>query len=194
MPSPFLSTVLGLLFSTVTLSAQSSVWKVTRGTNTLYLGGTCHVLREDDFPLPAEFDVAFAASGKLFFETDISRVQSAEMQEVIATRGMFADGTTLQKVLTPAAWKAAQAWSAKAGLPLEHVSRMRPWLFTVVMTMVELQKLGISAEGVDMHFFKQAPGAGKKVGQLESFENHLDRKSTRLNSSHPSKSRMPSSA
>jgi uncharacterized protein len=166
-------TVLALLVFSSALFAQSSVWKVTRGSSAFYLGGTCHVLRPGDFPLPAEFDVAYAASAKLIFETDISRLQAPEMQEVIASRGMFTDGTTLQKVLTPAAWKAAQAWSAKAGLPIEQVSRMRPWMFTVVMAAIELQKLGISAEGVDMHYFKQASGAGKKTGELESFENHL---------------------
>jgi uncharacterized protein YbaP (TraB family) len=178
-------TLLGLLAATPPLVAQSSVWKVTRGANTFYLGGTCHVLRASDFPLPGEFDVAFAASGKLFFETDIARMQSPEMMEVIATRGMFTDGTTLEKVLTPAAWKAAQAWCAKSGLPIEQASRMRPWLFTVMMAMTELQKLGISSQGVDMHYFQKAAGAGKKTGELEPFEQHI-RFLTELGAGHES--------
>ena len=177
--------LLGLLAVASPLVAQSSVWKVTRGANTIYLGGTCHVLRPGDFPLPREFDTAFTASGKLFFETDIARLQSEEMMQVIATKGMFTDGNTLEKVLTPAAWKAAQAWCAKSGLPIEQVSRMRPWLFTLTMAMVELQKLGVSSEGVDMHYFQKAAGAGKKTGELEPFERQL-RFLTELGAGHES--------
>ena len=180
-----LAPLLGLLAVASPLVAQSSVWKVTRGANTIYLGGTCHVLRPGDFPLPREFDTAFTASGKLFFETDIARLQSEEMMQVIATKGMFTDGNTLEKVLTPAAWKAAQAWCAKSGLPIEQVSRMRPWLFTLTMAMVELQKLGVSSEGVDMHYFQKAAGAGKKTGELEPFERQL-RFLTELGAGHES--------
>src|SRR5258706_8959427 len=99
-----------LLFSVVAVSAQSSVWKVTRGPATLYLGGTIHLLRPSDLPLPAEFEMAYVASAQLYFETDIARVQSPEMQEIVATRGMFTDGRTLDQVLKPETWKAVQAY------------------------------------------------------------------------------------
>jgi uncharacterized protein len=156
------------------LRADSSVWKVTRNGNTVYLGGTIHLLRTSDLPLPAEFDQAFAASSRLFFETDIAKIQSTEMQRVIATRGMFTDGKSLESVLTPEAWKVAEAYARKSGLPFEQVKQFKPWLFIVVLAQVELQKMGISAEGVDLRLSKQAAAAGKKTGELESFEQHVD--------------------
>lgn len=162
-----------LLLSLATVQAQSSVWKVTRGTGTLYLGGTIHMLRPSDFPLPAEFDTAFAASAKLYFETDLARIRSPEMQAVIMQRGMFTDGTTLDKVLTPEAWKAAQQYCEQAGLPLEMMRPMKPWLFALTMATIELLKLGISTEGVDLHYFNAATAAGKPVGELEPFEQHI---------------------
>lgn len=162
-----------LLASTAGLVAESSVWKVTRGGQTFYLGGTIHMLRPADFPLPPEFDQAFAASGRIIFETDIARVQSAEMQAFVAAQGMFMDGTTLDQVLTPAAWKAARDYCAKAGLPVEQMRQMKPWLFTLMMAAVELQKLGVSSEGVDLTYFKQAGESGKSTGELEPFERHL---------------------
>ncbi|HUR57325.1 MAG TPA: TraB/GumN family protein [Opitutaceae bacterium] len=180
-----LASLLGLLAVASPLVAQSSVWKVTRGPNTIYVGGTIHLLRPSDFPLPREFETAFAASGKLFFETDIARMQSPEMMQVIATKGIFTDGTTLEKVLTPAAWRATQAWCERSGLPIEQVSRMRPWFLTLTMALLELQKLGISGEGVDVHFFQRAAAAGKKTGELEPFERHL-RFLTELGAGHES--------
>ena len=169
----FLSHLLWMVVGTTSLSAQSSVWKVTRGNSTLYLGGTCHVLRNSDLPLPAEFDQAFAASATVYFETDISRLQSGEMQQIILAEGMFTDGKTLASVLTPAAWKSAQAYCAKSGLPIEQFGAMKPWLFTLMMALLEVQKLGVTAEGVDLRYFKQATAAHKQTGELEPFEQHL---------------------
>lgn len=156
------------------LSAQSSVWKVSRDGRTLYLGGTIHLLRAGDFPLPAEFDQAMAASAKLVFETDITRVQSPETQQTLLVRGMFTDGTTLREALTPAAWRVVQEHCAKTGLPLEQFGRMKPWLFSLMLAVLELQKIGVSLEGVDLHLHRKGREAGKTFGELEPFERHLE--------------------
>ena len=42
--------------------SQSSVWKIGKNGNTLYLGGSIHLLRAEDYPLPQEFDATFAKS------------------------------------------------------------------------------------------------------------------------------------
>lgn len=163
-----------LVFSAAaTLHAQSSVWEVTRGTSKLYLGGTCHVLRESDLPLPAEFEQAYAASTALYFETDVARIQTPEMQQLVLAEGMFNDGKTLSKTLTPAAWKAAKAYTEKMGLPLEVIEVMKPWLFVVTIETLEIQKLGVSTVGVDLRYFRKAEAAKKKTGELEAFETHL---------------------
>jgi len=168
-----LAALCALLGTTANLSAQSSVWKVTRDGATVYLGGTCHVLRPGDFPLPAEFDVAYAASAKLYFETDVARMLSDEMEQIIATQGRFTDGRTLAGILTPAVWQAVQAYGRKAGLPAGQLRRTRPWLLIIMMAALEMQKLGVTAEGVDFHYYHQARHARKPIGELESFENHI---------------------
>lgn len=172
MPRLFLL-LLVFVFSVSALPANTSVWKVTRGDSVLYLGGTCHLLRPQDFPLPAEFDTAFAASSRIVFETDIARLTSPEMHQIVATQGVFTDGTTLDKVITPSAWKALSAYCQKAGLPMAQMSQMKPWLFTIMLTALELQKLGMAAEGVDIHYFKKATAGKKPLGQLESFEQQI---------------------
>lgn len=174
MLARFLPPLLGLLASTSALSAQSSVWKVTRHGQSLYLGGTCHVLRASDFPLPAEFDQAFAASSTLFFETDVSRMRSAELQQVVMMKGIFTDGRSLDKVISPAAWQAVQSYCAETGVPVAQVRRFQPWMFVVMMAALELQKLGVTSEGVDLHYFNKAADAGKRTGELETFERHLE--------------------
>jgi len=158
---------------TAPLAAQSSVWKVTRDGATLYLGGTCHVLRPADFPLPPEFDRAFAASARIVLETDLARAQGPEMARIVNEHGLFSGSRTLPDVLTPAAWAAVEAYCAKSGLPVAKARTMRPWFFVLMATVVEMQKLGLSTEGVDAHYFQRARAAGKPVGELEPFERHV---------------------
>lgn len=156
------------------LSAQTSVWKVTKGDSTLYLGGTCHILRAGDLPLPAEFDQAYAGSQTIVFETDITRGSSPEMQSIIAARGMFGDGTTLDQVVSPEAWAALGGYAARQQLPLAQLKTMRPWLVTMMLAVIELQKLGVTQQGVDAIYHQRAKADGKTIGELESFERQLD--------------------
>lgn len=162
------------LASTSTLPAQTSVWKATKGDRYLYLGGTCHILRPSDLPLPAEFEQAYAGSSKVVFETDLARAQSAEMQKIVAERGMFAGGDSLEKALGPEAWQAVQDYCAGRGIPPAQVNRMRPWFFLVLITVMEFQKRGVTQEGVDLRYFKKAKADGKSLGELETFESHVE--------------------
>ena len=54
----------------------SSVWVISRNGNTLYLGGSIHILRDDDFPLPTEFDLAFSQSTVLVLEADLEQMEN----------------------------------------------------------------------------------------------------------------------
>ncbi len=156
MKIPLLSSLVSLALLPCVVSAQSSVWKVTGGDQSLYLAGTIHVLRPGDFPLPAEFDQAFAASSLIVFETELARLQSLEMQQVVARHGMYQGDRTLEDVLTPEAWAKVQDYARSAGLPLVQLSRLKPWLFTITLLALELQKQGIIPGGVDLHYHRKA--------------------------------------
>jgi uncharacterized protein len=90
MSSSFL---LALLSAAVFVSpsfADSSVWVASSGDNKVYLGGTVHLLRPEDFPLPEEYEQAYQDSSQPVFETDISpmndlSVQAAMLQQLTYT-------------------------------------------------------------------------------------------------------------
>ncbi len=158
----------------VTLHAESSVWKVTRGGKTLYLGGTCHFLRATDLPLPPEFDTAFADAKIVCFETDIAKLQSPETQQLLLSQAMFTDGSTLSTTLTPDAWESAKKWCATAGLPAAQLQGFKPWMLMMTIVAVETQKLGFTPEGVDAIFQKKATAAAKPVRELETAEEQIE--------------------
>jgi uncharacterized protein YbaP (TraB family) len=167
-----LQLLLGLSLCFTAVYAQP-VWKITKDDASIYLGGTIHVLRAKDFPLPPEFDTAFAAATKVYFETDFARVRSPEMQQIVMEQGTFTDGSTLESTLSASAWEQVKAYASSRALPLEQVSRMKPWFLSLMMAVIEMQKLGISQEGVDAHYFDRLAREGKTAGELESFEDQV---------------------
>ncbi len=56
------------LLSVFYLYAETSVWKISKGDAITYLGGTVHILRESDYPLPEAFNEAFEQSSTIVFE------------------------------------------------------------------------------------------------------------------------------
>ena len=153
--------------------AQSSVWRARLGDEVVYLGGTCHMLRAIDFPLPAEFESAYAQSDSLFFETEMERMKSAEVQGMLLGLGVLVDGSTLKDHLSPTTWAAVEAHCAANDLPVEVFMRMKPWMFAVTIAVLEWQKQGAVQDGVDATFHERAMQDGKVSRGLEKIEAHL---------------------
>lgn len=164
---------LSLLFAAaLSLDAKSSVWKVSSGDSSVYIAGTFHMLRPSDFPLPAEFDQAYADAEKVYFETDIAAVQGPAFQQLLLAECTL-HGKQLSEVLSPEVLAALGEYCAEAGIPLEQLSRLKPALIVTTLAVIELQKLGISQEGVDMVYHARAIEDGKAIGQLEAPEEQV---------------------
>jgi uncharacterized protein YbaP (TraB family) len=88
---------------------------------------------------------------------------------MMAAAAQLPEGQTLQTVLDPAAWQKLQAWSASRGLPLETFMGMEPWFVSVVITVMEMQRMQLDPElGLDRHLIDRAVAAGKGTGGLET--------------------------
>ena len=81
--------------------SETSLWQVSKNGNTLFLGGTIHVLKKEDYPLPVEFDMAFKKSDKLVFETDIDKAKMPEFAKKMAQMFSYPPGKSLKKTLNP---------------------------------------------------------------------------------------------
>jgi uncharacterized protein len=150
------------------LSAQSSVWKVTRGDHVVYLGGTVHVLRATDFPLPAEFDVAYGAAEELWFEVDFAELQSAAAIGLLLRNGVLPEGETLETRVSSDAWSALADYCTQSGLSLATMGRFKPGVLMMNIQMFEVTKLGLHQQGVEMHYAQQATIDQKPTRGLET--------------------------
>lgn len=168
------TTALLLALLPATLPAESSVWKITKGDQSLYIGGTCHVLRSTDYPLPSEFDLAYAAADTLVFEIDPAVAQDPAFAMQLLANASYTDGRTLKTVLSPETYAALAAQGQQSGLPIEMLNSLKPGMVMMMLTMQELTKAGVSEEGVDMHYHALGLKDNKQVLSLETPEFQID--------------------
>jgi len=164
--------LLALVYSTLSV-ADTSVWMVRSGTDTIYLGGTVHLLRPSDYPLPQEFEEAYGNSSHLYFETDISAMNDMATQMALLQELTYSDERTLQSVLNAEAYEALAVHLQSIGMPIMMMDKFKPGMVVSTLQVLEFQKLGFTPQGVDAHFHNRAVSDGKQIGQLETLEEQI---------------------
>ena len=154
--------------------AETFLWRVQGEDHALFLGGTLHVLGEDDYPLPKAFDTAYEEADALVLETDLAALAAPEGQQAMLDALTYDAGTTIFDALGDATDERLEAHLVERGLPVEAFAAFRPGLLLSALTIVELQRLGVAAEGVDAHYQGRAIADGKALVELEPVEAQID--------------------
>ena len=154
--------------------AVTSLWEIRSVDSIAYLGGTCHVLRPADYPLPEEFGRAYNAVRTVVFEADPGQMSSPDVQQMILSQAIYQDGKTLAGVLSAKTYDDLKNYCRRRGLPLENLERFKPAILAVTLLTFELQKLGVDAGGVDQYFHGKAVADGKTVDALETVRQQVD--------------------
>lgn len=162
-----------LLFACTFASAETSVWKAQKGKSVIYLGGTCHILRDSDYPLPPEFERAYKNSQVVVFETDIAAFNDPSTQRKLLAKAVYSDGSTIQQHLSPQTYQELNDYFEENGIPLEAFSRFKPSMLMVTLTLMEFMKQGVTQKGVDVFFHDMAKKDGKKIEGLETVDEQL---------------------
>ena len=152
-------------------SARHSLWKVEGKRNTVYLLGSVHVLKAENYPLPAAMESAYTNAAMAVFETDIDSMNQAEVQVKILNQARLPEGETLSQQLSPAVYKVFSNHLQEAGLPVEMFSQFKPTLAAITLAVLEMQKLGFDPEyGLDKHFYARAQKDAKRIVPLETVD------------------------
>lgn len=153
--------------------ADSSVWRVSSGSNTLFLGGTVHLLRPSDYPLPPEYEEAYRESDELYFETDIASMNDLAVQAEMLQELTYTDGRSLATVLNEEAYQALSEYTSGIGLPLTMLESFKPGMIVSTLQVMEFQKMGFTPQGVDTYFNSRAMGEAKDIGALETIQEQI---------------------
>ena len=168
-----LGIILNLCLS-LSVAADTSLWKVQGRTSVTYIGGTCHVLRKTDYPLPEEFVKAYEDSDIIVFETEIDELNRPETQAMIIKKGCYNDKLSLDKVLSTRTYDLLKQYCETLGIPVFSLNKFKPSMVVLTLLGLELQKLGINQTGVDNYFYHKATTAGKKIEGLESVKDQIE--------------------
>lgn len=152
--------------------AETSVWKVSKGNDFIYVAGTVHLLPASEYPLPSAFNDAYRQADSLVFEAPLPETM-AEQQKMLATL-QYPAGQTLSKQLKPAVRNELAQYLQELGVPLAMVDGYKPGFVAMQLTLIEMTKAGLSGDGVDKHFLTQAKSAGKPLQYLETLEFQID--------------------
>jgi len=151
------------------------LWKVTGpGDSQLYLLGSFHLLRADDYPVAAEVDQAFAASRRVVFELSPQDMQSPDLTRKMLQAATRTDGSELKRDLDTATWTRLQDYARANNLPLAQLQGMKPWFVGLTITLSQFAKMGLDpALGLDRHFMTRAADAGKPTSGLEDIDTQV---------------------
>lgn len=162
-----------LLWSSA-VSAETSLWQLSKGDLTLYIGGTVHMLSPKDYPLPAEFEQAYKQADMLVLETDLAAMNNIQTQTQLIQRLIYPEGMSLKDDLNPLTYRTLKEYCLSRKIELSVLNRYKPPMVMIMLMMNELKRNKMSEKGVDSFFNQKAIKDGKALGELESVETQLD--------------------
>jgi uncharacterized protein YbaP (TraB family) len=175
LPACFLCRPLAAQDNAAAAAARHCLWKIQGQSNVVYLLGSIHVLKAENFPLPAPLETAFSNSPVAVFETDIAKMDDPQVQKKLVTQSQLPAGQTLQQRLSAQTYAAFTNRVRESGLPLEKLQSMKPSMAALRLSLAELSRMGFHTEnGVDRYFADRAIEQHKQIIGLETVDFHLD--------------------
>jgi len=160
-----------------TVSAEAPkplLWKVSDKDNSLYLLGSFHMLKPDDYPLAKSTDLAFEDAEQLYFELSPEEMNNPALGQKMAQAAMRTDGKTLQQSVSPETWKKFEAHATERNLSPANFQAFEPWFVALILSVTEMQKSGLDTTlGLDKHFMDRAAKAGKPAKGLETGDSQI---------------------
>jgi len=152
----------------------SCIWKVSDADSTVYLAGSVHLLRTQDYPIPPAYQAAYDDSARVVFEIDMNKMEDPELAGKIRKMGMFEAEDSLDNHLTKKTWRLLQRYIASRRIQALKIETMNPGFAFLTISSVESMRLGAKAElGLEKTFFDLSKKDVKLSSGLETMEFQL---------------------
>ncbi len=162
-----------LILVTLPCWSYSSVWRITKNNQHIYIGGSLHILPASAYPLPQGFDTAYQASDLLVLETAVPEAGDIKFQQLLKQTVSLAPGQQLSDILTQQTLQTLTAYLEDAGVKLSAVQQFKPGFVATLLAKLAAQKAKLAGTGVDLYFEQMAKSDSKAISYLESAEFQL---------------------
>lgn len=149
------------------------LWKATAGEGTVYMLGSFHLLKADDYPLADSVESAYAEATRVVFEITPEDMASPELARQFAEVGLLPKGQKLSERVQPDTRAMLVSFlGSEAALPA--ADPYKPWFFGLGVALTAMQAAGFDVTlGLDQHFMDRVAEDGKDSGGLETIEEQL---------------------
>ena len=150
---------------------KRSLWRVRAQNNVVYLLGSIHYLKPQNYPLAKEMEAAFKDAKKLIFEINLESIEGGQAQQLMASKGIYTDRTTLKDHVAQSTYALTEKQLKELGLDIQIFNPFKPWFTALTVLALKLQALGFDpGKGIDQYFFHKAKIEKKEVDGLETLE------------------------
>lgn len=148
------------------------LWKISDKDNSIYLLGSFHLLKADDYPLSDDVDKVFNAAEKVVFEVPPAELTDPSLALKLQQLAGYNDGRSLSQVL-PADVRERMGQVLGADR-LAQMEAIEPWYINLGLLIGVSQQLGYRPDqGLDLHLARLAAEANKPVSGLETADQQL---------------------
>ncbi len=151
-----------------------TLWQVSGANNSIYLLGSIHLLRSEDYPLPSAFDAVYDDAEVLIMEVDMDDLNPLAAQTLFTTYGVLQDDRTLRDLMGDELYAEAAAAAELIDIPLEMLSKTEPWYAAMTIEMMMLSRVGFNPTlGIEMYMLNKATEDGKRIDGFETIEEQI---------------------
>jgi uncharacterized protein YbaP (TraB family) len=173
-------TWLVLLIGTVSaLAAEKghplSMWQINGASNSIYLLGSIHMLREKDYPLPSAIYDAYGEAETLIMEIDMDDIDPFEEQALATELGLIQDDRVLRDLMGPRHYAQAETMANELQIPLQLLEKSEPWFAAINVEVMMLMRIGFNPmHGIESHLSEMARRDNKEIIGLETTRQQLE--------------------
>lgn len=151
-----------------------TMWRVDGASNSIYLLGSIHLLRQQDHPLHTAIDAAYEVADVVVMELDMDDLDPVYTQSAFNRAGVMTDGTTLRDLMGEGPYAMAEEAAAVVDIPLDMLAQTEPWLAAINVELMALYRIGFDPTlGVEMTITNRATSDGKPIEGLETVDEQL---------------------
>jgi uncharacterized protein len=152
---------------------KATLWEISKDGNSIFLAGSVHLLRPQDYPMPAAFDYAYKKSSVLVLEADVDRMADPDIEEYMNEKIMLPEGQTLRTVLNEDVYGRLERLIGAASI--ESLSQYKPSVIVNSLQTTYLQFYGgFTEDGADFYYLDKSKHDKKSVGFLEDVKVQID--------------------
>jgi uncharacterized protein YbaP (TraB family) len=150
-------------------NGKHCLWRVTNASAPVYLLGSIHSMRKNDYPLPPMIEQAMQESQQFYFE--YNPAGDDELDKKLAAAAMLPKGVLLKQKINPRTWNFLLAISNRKN----HAwAGLRAWAIALFVLDYPVYERTSSAYGLDNYIIRKARSWKRPMHGLETVDEHAN--------------------